>query len=265
MRDYVNPLLLLVIVVLLACRVSCPGEVGLLDGWILGLCVTAFVVNASLCLARLLVRRRALMSTVWATVYLVVGSCAWVVHGAVVDPADEEQTAFAALEQACRQGASPFVVDVHGDSFFSLAASLGKTRVVKNLLTAGAVPPEQLAVAARRAAENGRTDVLQQLLAAGVAVNAPTGGTTLLCVAAQEGRAGTVELLLSAGADANQKDSDGTSPLMHAVLADSLPVVQFLLKAGADAAATDAEGRRAADFSRGTQMDELLTSTPSMP
>ena len=85
---------------------------------------------------------------------------------------------------------------------------------MRNLLAAGAVPPEQLAVAARRAAENGRTDVLQQLLAAGVAVNAPTGGTTLLCAAAQEGRAGTVALLLGAGADANLADSDGTPPLI---------------------------------------------------
>lgn len=263
MRDYVNPLLLLVIVVLLACRAGGVGEGGLLDGWVLALCVTAFVVNGALCVARLLAHRRALMSTVWSTVYLILGSCAWVLHGAA-DLTNEEQAAYAALEQACRQGGSPYEVDADGDSFFTLAASLGKSRVVRNLLAAGAVPPEQLAVAARRAAENGRTDVLQQLLAAGVAVNAPTGGTTLLCAAAQEGRVGTVALLLGAGADANLADSDGTPPLIHAVLADSLPVVESLLKAGANAAATDAEGRKAADFSRGAQMDKLLTPNPSL-
>lgn len=265
MRDYVNPLLLLVIVVLLACRVSGVGEVGLLDGWVLGLCVSALVVNGALCLARLLARRRALMSTVWATVYLILGSCAWVLHGAAADMADEELTAYVALEQAFQQGGSPFAVDADGDSYFTAAASLGKARAVREVLAAGDVPPEQLTEAALRAAGNGRTVVLQQLLAAGVAVNAPAGGTTLLCAAAQDARAGAVELLLSAGADANLPDSDGTPPLIHAVLADSAPVVQLLLNAGAIPTATDAEGRRAIDFSRSPRMDEILLPTPATP
>ncbi len=263
MRDYVNPLLLLIIVVLLACRVSGVGESASLDVWVLGVCVTAFVVNGALCLARLLARRHALMSTVWAVVYLILGCCTWVLYEGRADLTDEEQVAFDNLAKAYQRGESPFVVDADGDSFLTVAASLGKTRVVQELLAGGAVPPEQLAEAARRAAENGRAAVLKQLLAVGVDVNSAVGGTTLLCAAAQNGRAGCVKLLLAGGANANLADEEGTEPLIHAVLADAAPVVQMLLQAGAEPTATDAAGRTAADYSRSGVIDSLFSAAQS--
>jgi ankyrin repeat protein len=119
-----------------------------------------------------------------------------------------------------------------------------------------------LAEAARRAAENGRVDVLKLLLERGTPVNAIAGSTTLLCAAAQNGRRKAVELLLQSGADANLADAEGTPPLIHAVLAESAPVVKLLMQAGADATRTDAQGRSAADYSRSEQMDSLLTATP---
>ncbi len=260
MRDYVNPLLLLIIVVLLACRVSGVGESGMLEVWILGVCVTAFVVNGALCLARLLTRRHALMSTVWAVVYLILGCCTWVLYEGRPDLSDEEQVAFDNLAKAYQRGESPFAVDADGDSYLTVAASLGKSGVVQKLLAGGAVPPEQLAEAARRAAENGRTAVLKQFLAAGVSVDSAIGGTTLLCAAAQNGRVGCVKLLLAGGANANLADEEGTVPLIHAVLADAAPVAQMLLQAGAEPTATDAAGRSAADYSRSRAIDSLFSS-----
>ena len=163
MRDFVNPLVLLAGVVLLACRAGGGGDVVMLDGWILALTVTAFIVNGALCMARLLARRRALMSVVWAMGYLILGSCAWVLHGMVQQTADEEQAALLVLKQAWQQGGSPFLVDESGDSLFTTAASLGKAELVQEGLATGSAPAEQLAEAARRAAENGRVDVLKLL------------------------------------------------------------------------------------------------------
>ena len=261
MRDFVNPLVLLAVVVLLACRAGGVGDVVTLDGWILALTVTAFIVNGALCMARLLARRRALMSVVWSMGYLILGSCAWVLHGMVQQTADEEQAALLVLKQAWQQGESPYQVDESGDSLFTTAASLGKVELVQEVLATGSAPAEQLAEAARRAAENGRVDVLKLLLESGTPVNAIAGSTTLLCAAAQNGQRKAVELLLQSGADANLADADGTPPLIHAVLAESAPVVKLLMQAGADATRTDAQGRSAADYSRSEQMDQLLTST----
>ncbi len=262
MRDFVNPLVLLVVVVLLACRAGGVGDSVTLDGWILALTVTAFIVNGALCMARLLARRRALMSVVWSMGYLILGSCAWVLHGMVQQTADEEQAALLVLKQAWQQGESPYQVDESGDSLFTTAASLGKAELVREVLTTGSAPAEQLAEAARRAAENGRVEVLKLLLTSGTPVNATAGSTTLLCAAAQNGQRKAVELLLQSGADVNLADAEGTPPLIHAVLAESTPVVKLLMQAGADATRTDAEGRSATDYSRSEQIDSLLTSTP---
>jgi len=257
MRDYINPLLLLVIVVLLALRVSGAGDVAVYDMWLLVLCVTALLVNGALMVARSISRRRALMSAVWSVVYLLLGSCAWVLSGDETI-SDEELVVYRAMEEAWRQGGGAFAVDENGDSFFVVAASIGRCREVKKLLDEGSVPTEQLAEAARRAAENGRVEVLKLLLGAGVSVDGVVGSTTLLCAAAQNGQLGTAELLLRGGAGANVADSDGMPPLIHAVLADSAPVVRVLLQAGADPAYADAQGRTAADYSRSTRVDELL-------
>ena len=145
-----------------------------------------------------------------------------------------------------------------------MAAYLGKKRVVEELLTRGDIPAGQPEVAACRAAEAGRADVLELLLAGGVQANAAVAGTTLLCAAVQNGQRVAVELLLQAGADANLADAEGTPPLVHAVLADSVPVVRLLLKAGADAGRTDAAGRDPISYSRSPSMDSALTTPPSV-
>lgn len=258
MRDYANPLLLLVVVILLACRMSGLGNAVSWDASLLALCVTAFVVDAALAVARAMSRRRALMSTVWAMVYLVLGSCVWVVSGGSASE-EGELSDLQRLEAACAAGGDPLAVDENGDSLLTVAASVGRLRVVEKVLTCGTpVPAQQLHEAARRAAENGRDRVLERLLVAGVAPDTAVDSTTLLCAAAQNAQKKTVALLLQRGASARLADAEGTTPLIHAVIADSAPVVQQLLQAGADVTATDAAGRDAASYVRSNKVEAAL-------
>lgn len=257
MRDYANPLLLLVVVVLLACHVGGLCGSDACHVWVLSLCATAFIVDAALAVARAVTHRRALMSVVWSVVFLIVGSCAWVM-GSTSAADDEELIAYQELKQAYSQGANPFAVDAHGDCLFTVAASVGRESVVKELLQAGNVAPELLAEAGRRAAENGRAGVLQVLLAAGLPVDAAVGHTTLLCAAAQNARLNTINQLLTLGADPNLADAEGTTPLMYAVQADNASAVNRLLQAGADVNRVDADGRAAASYARSSNVSRLF-------
>ncbi len=262
MRDYVNPLVLLVVVALLACRVSGVGGAATLDVWLLTLCVTAFIADAALALARSMTHRRALMSVVWAVVFMVLGSCVWVMRGAV-DAADEELATYFEMQSAYRQGADPLAVDEEGDCLFTVAASLGGEGVVRELLQKHSpVSPVLLAEAGRRAAENGKATVLQLLLDAGLPADVAVESTTLLCAAAQNARLNTMKLLLERGASPDKADAEGTTPLMHAVMADFAPAVRLLLQAGANASAVDGNGRDAASYSRSAGVSELLPPTP---
>lgn len=263
MKDFVNPLVLLIVVALLSFRVCGVGEPDALQMWLLVLCATAFIVDSALAVARGMSRRPALMSVVWSVVFLIVGCIGWLMGEADSGASEEDYQVYHALYEAYQQGGNPYEANADGDSLFAMAAYLGKKRVVEALLTRGNIPAGQPEVAACRAAEAGRTDVLELLLEGGVQPNAAVAGTTLLCAAVQNGQRATVELLLRAGADANLADSEGTPPLVHAVLADSVPVVHLLLKAGADASRTDAAGRDPISYSRSPSMDSALTTPPS--
>ena len=72
MKDYVNPLLLLIIIALLSWKVSVgietPSQV---EVWLLTLCVSGFIVNGLLSFAQAFSRRKAMMSIIWSMVYLI--------------------------------------------------------------------------------------------------------------------------------------------------------------------------------------------------
>lgn len=87
-----------------------------------------------------------------------------------------------------------------------------------------------------RAITDGNASAVQKLLAAGEDANESYGidDESALMVAAVEGRAEIVKLLLDAGANPNQGDMHGYTPLLSAVCADSLPAVELLIAAGAD-------------------------------
>ena len=262
-RDYVNPLLLLAVVLLLACRAvsETPEAVSCLTAWLLALCVTALTVNAALAVARALSHRRALMSVVWAVVFLILASCVLVAPGM---EREEGEDAFLRLVEEYRLSGNPQVKDEEGNSLLALAAARGKLSQVRELLSEGnPLPLSMREEAAMRAAEGNHREVLQLLLDSGVEADGVIGGSSLLAAAAQGGRVDTMELLLRRGANPNRKDEEGLTPLMHAVLSDHVPAVRLLMLHGADASLLNSEGRNAASYSRRAEMDQALAAPRS--
>ena len=62
----------------------------------------------------------------------------------------------------------------------------------------------------------------------------------------------------SVWADINKGDNDGMTPLMYAVITDSIEVVQYLLEAGADVNATDYHGMTPLMYAYSIEVAQLL-------
>lgn len=260
MRDYFNPLVLLIVVAVFAWGMS--GEPGA-GVWAMMLCVTAFLVNGALCLARILTHRAALMSVIWSAAYLILGSCAWVMlQTPVQDEYEDEKKAFQyCLQEWKNHGKSPFdAVLQERECLVVLAAGLGKQKLLTELL---ALPEARqnaavLQQAAAAAVENGKLQTLRLLLQNGVSADAVVDGTSLLSVAVIQSRREVVEYLLECGAKADCTDADGISAVMHAVINDDLPSVRLLMRHGANPAAQAPDGRDAYSCSRTAEMDAAL-------
>eukprot|EP00960_Hanusia_phi_P042589 755587-Hanusia_phi.AAC.10 len=81
------------------------------------------------------------------------------------------------------------------------------------------------------AATAGDLEEVRRMLRKGVGINACNyDGKTIMHMAAAEGNYRVVELLLEEGADKNQKDRWGNTPLQDAVNANQGPVVQLLVQ-----------------------------------
>ncbi len=113
------------------------------------------------------------------------------------------------------------------------------------------------------AADQGRSEVIPILLAAGADVNTPHPEVraTPLQYAAAGGHLDAVRTLLDAGAKIDAVDSVGRTPLMWAASKGNEEVVQELLKRGADAKSTTNTGwtaQRYAEQGGHTRVVELL-------
>jgi ankyrin repeat protein len=96
-----------------------------------------------------------------------------------------------------------------------------------------------------------------------VPMNYPRGGFTALLFAAREGDVASGRTLVSAKADVNLADPDGTTPLIEAIINFHFDFAMFLLEHGADPNARDSRGR--GPLYAATDMHSLDTSTRPNP
>lgn len=257
-RDYYNPLLLLIVVILLACRISHVGNAGTLELWVMVICATGVALDGALSLARSMTQRPAIMNVVWAVVFLLVGCSTWVMATTNHGTDDEALDDYRALYAQYRDGGDANACNENGDTLLLLAVECGKENVLRELLDKGLVPAEQMPQAAMRAISANRVPELKILLGAGVPADAACGGTTLLCFAASHGNYGAVDALLEHGATPGLADADGVSPLSNAVSSGNKRVVARLREAGALPAVADPNGRMPVSYARSEEMEQAL-------
>lgn len=93
------------------------------------------------------------------------------------------------------------------------------------------------------AISDGDVNAVREQLAKKVDVNAKEEGTTALHLAASQGNAEIVSLLLEAGANPNIRDEEKQTPLMMLYGENASEILDLLLRAGAKVNVKDAEGR----------------------
>ena len=257
-RDFYNPLLLLIIIILLACRISHVGDAGSIEVWVMGLCATGFALDGSLSMARAMTQRPAIMNVVWAVVFLLVGCCTWVMATSNQGAEEEELAEYRAMYANYKQDGNVNARNENDDTLLFLAVECGKENVVRTLLKHRELTADQVPEAALRASTAERTPELSILLDAGLAVDAAPAGVPLLCAAAAHGNTEAVTLLLSRGASPTVADDAGVSALSNAVSSGNVRIVRKLREAGASADTPDADGRTPSSYSRSEKMDEAL-------
>ena len=117
------------------------------------------------------------------------------------------------------------------------------------------------------AAMKNDAELAQMLVYAGANLRATTrlGANTPLVLAARNGHADVVKVLLTAGADARSATSTGTTPLMLAAASGNVDAVKALLAAGSDVEAKESSMQQtplmfAAAFSRVEVMKALIAT-----
>lgn len=125
------------------------------------------------------------------------------------------------------------------------------------------IDPEVIELAGRvfDLAREGSTEDLEGYLDAGVPANLTNSrGDTLLILAAYQGRADTVALLLTRGADHARANDRGQTALAAAVFKQSAETVTHLLAAGADPDGGGPSARATAEFFDLPAMSALLNA-----
>jgi ankyrin repeat protein len=184
-------------------------------------------------------------------------------------------------------GADANQVDVAGETMLILATQTGAVEAVRSVLSHGArvddAEPRYGLTPLVCASRDGRTDIIETLLASGADVRTRTvtgrepswrlpcfgdsgcgshglgivrgglpergkrdpipGAMTPLMYAAREGHPDATRILLDACADVNELDLNDISPLMLAISNNRIDVARLLIERGADIHAVDWYGR----------------------
>lgn len=140
-----------------------------------------------------------------------------------------------------------------------VAADKGRFVMVKTLLKHGAAidqssqqgdSPLDLAIL------GGRTQVAELLLAQGAQLD--PSGLLLKAAAAGTTDRDVIRFLISRGADTEQRDSSGDTPLLIAIRQDNHRLATHLVNQGADINVTDRAGQSALSLARQLQFPELI-------
>jgi ankyrin repeat protein len=188
------------------------------------------------------------------------------------------------VERLLKAGADPNTATQEGETPLMTASRSGSVETVKMLLDHGADLKAQEAWRGQTplmwAAAESHPGVISLLIQRGADVNAksavfdftqlkakagsvpmnfPRGGFTALLFAARQGDLESSQMLLTAGANVNLPDPDGTTPLLAAIINFHFDTALFLLNHGADPNPADAKGR--APLYAAVDMHSLDTST----
>ena len=118
------------------------------------------------------------------------------------------------------------------------------------------------------AAQNGSAAMIELLLKGGADVNAPVlaHGETALMMASRSGSVDAVKVLLDHGAQVNAKDTlRGTTALMWAAEQGHVGVVELLIRSGADVRAQSEVLRTAQKARAGICSGEATRAVPMLP
>jgi cytohesin len=164
------------------------------------------------------------------------------------------------------RGCDSAVKDNQGATALDEAIRFRHTKVVEVMLARGAKgggvqsPIRQVQEAVMR----GQADLVSLLLSQGADVNQKLpGGGTLLHDAALKGHAQVAEILIAKGADVNARNATGGTPLHDAALSGQKNAARVLLDHGADPNATDTDSgatplHMAAGWNRASVVELLL-------
>jgi uncharacterized protein len=175
----------------------------------------------------------------------------------------------AMIEKLLKAGADANAAGEEGETALMTVAHTGNVEAAKVLLAHGAKVDAQESwhgeTALMWAAAQKHPAMLRELIAHGADVNAvstivkwerqttaeprekwlPLGGFTPLMFAAREGCVACLPILADAGANLNQTDPDGITPVVNAIINGHYDVARFLLDKGADPNLADKTGRAA--------------------
>ena len=153
---------------------------------------------------------------------------------------------------------APLVLLLCALSFSKPSQAADNADYAATLSTAGDVK-SQLRSHFFSAARSGRTDMLQEFIAAGYDLNTRDGkGYTALILAAYNGRPETVELLIKNGADACAEDHRGNTALMGAIFKGELSIARTLLNTDCNPDQRNAAGQTPAMYAALFGRVELL-------
>jgi ankyrin repeat protein len=132
-------------------------------------------------------------------------------------------------------GANPNAKESYkGQTALMWAAAEGHPDVIKLLLAKGADP---------KILSDDRDTTLPKLPAGSPVAPVSRGGLSALSFAARQGQIEAADALIAGGSDINQKDVDGNTPLVLAILNKHYDLAQTLINKGADVNAANKDGR----------------------